>query len=373
MSALLADYALKPEQVSRKFPQPDTEGQSPFQCDRNRILRCAAFRRLDYKTQVFAPHEHDLFRTRLTHTLEVAQVGRDIGRALGLSEDLIEAVALAHDLGHPPFGHLGEAELDKLMTNHGQFEHNRQSLRVVDYLEHPFPQFRGLNLTNATRHCIATHQTRYDTPTCDDFPDATTTLPPMEGQVVELADEIAYTTADLEDALMSQWISQDDLETLSLWQRSWQRAEQLFPKARAIHKRIQATQGLLNILQNDLLKTTRQKISELKIDSPQAVIEAGIRCTCFSDEIGGELQQLQDFMLQRVYRHENNLQSGEVSRKILRGLFEALIEDNSLLPPRYHERIDGQVGSDSPHRVVCDYIAGMTDRFCRDEHERIVS
>jgi len=189
-----------------------------FQRDRDRIMHCSAFRRLDFKTQVFVPHECDHFRTRLTHTLEVAQIGRAIGRALRLNEDLIEATALAHDLGHPPFGHCGEGVLDELMADEGGFEHNRQSLRVVDYLEHPYPAFRGLNLTAAVRECLARHQTRYDTPACGDF-DASLQAP-LEGQVVDLADEIAYTAADLEDALAAEWIITDDLASLALWRRA---------------------------------------------------------------------------------------------------------------------------------------------------------
>lgn len=367
-AGFLAEYAIQPRQARRKFTEAEQGGLSCFQCDRNRILRCSAFRRLDYKTQVFVPHEHDLFRTRLTHTLEVAQVGRDIGRALGLNEDLIEAVALAHDLGHPPFGHVGEHALDKLMAGHGHFEHNRQSLRVVDYLEHPYPQFRGLNLTDVTRECIAKHETRYDAPVCDDFQNAEKTLPPMEGQVVELADEIAYTSADLEDALMSQWISHDDLNSLALWRRASRRAEKLYPQARAIHIRIQATQGLVVILRENLLAATRENITRLGIDSPDVAGRAGARCVSFSDELAGELAELQDFLLRRVYRHQENLKHEDQARAILRDLFDAFVADSRLLPERYRKRITGDKTGDSLHRVVCDYLAGMTDRFCREEH-----
>ena len=169
--------------------------RSCFQRDRDRVVHCTAFRRLDFKTQVFVPHQHDHFRTRMTHTLEVALIARTLGRALGLNEDLIEAVALAHDLGHSPFGHGGEEILNELMADHGGFEHNRQSLRVVDYLEHPYPNFRGLNLTNVVRECIARHETAYDTPACPDFSDDLQA--PLAGQVVDAADEIAYTSADL--------------------------------------------------------------------------------------------------------------------------------------------------------------------------------
>ncbi|RKY27069.1 MAG: deoxyguanosinetriphosphate triphosphohydrolase [Planctomycetota bacterium] len=366
---LLAKYATSPASACRKFPEPTSDdGLSEFQRDRNRILRCTAFRRLDYKTQVFAPHEHDLFRTRLTHTLEVAQVARDIARALDLCEDLVEAVALGHDLGHPPFGHVGERVLDELMSSQGHFEHNRQSLRIVDYLEHPYPQFRGLNLTDAVRECLAKHETKYDTPICDEFPaNNTKKPPPMEGQVVELADEIAYTAADLEDALMSEWISTDDLAGLALWQRATRRAESTYPGARDIHIRIQAVQSLPAILTDDLLARTRANILAMGINSPQA--EA--RCVRFSDELARELEQLQDFLLERVYRHEENLRHEEQARLILRELFQAFLTDDQLLPGRYRSRVDEPGSGENLHRVVCDYIAGMTDRFCKEAWEKM--
>ncbi len=366
----LADYAVRPIQTSRKFPEPELDAQACFQIDRNRILRCAAFRRLDYKTQVFVPHEHDMFRTRLTHTLEVAQVGRDIGRALGLNEDLIETVALAHDLGHPPFGHIGEHTLDTLMADHGHFEHNRQSLRIVDYLEHPYPQFRGLNLTDITRECIAKHETRYDTPVCEDFQDTEAPLPPLEGQVVEMADEIAYTSADLEDALMSKWISQKDLAGLALWQRAYRRAEKKYPQARPIHLRIQATQGLVEILCEDLLNKTHENISLMNINSPADACRAEERCVRFSEQLAEELKELHDFLFRRVYKHEANLKQEAQANKILRDLFQAFTADPQLLPERYLQRIDETQAGHDLYRVVCDYLAGMTDRFCREIHDQ---
>ncbi len=219
----------------RKFDEPQHPYRTCFQRDRDRIVHCSAFRRLDFKTQVFVPHEHDHFRTRLTHTLEVAQIGKTIGRALRLNEDLIEAVALAHDLGHPPFGHGGEAVLEELMADHGHFEHNRQTLRVVDYLEHPYPPFRGLNLTGVVRECLAKHRTRYDTPVCPEFDPAL--QPPLEGQLVDLADEIAYTSADLDDALAAGVLRQEQLRDLTLWRDARQTAKQDYPTAGAIHQR----------------------------------------------------------------------------------------------------------------------------------------
>ncbi len=358
---------------ARKFPEPWEQSDFCFQCDRERILRCSAFRRLDFKTQVFVPHEHDHFRTRLTHSLEVAQVGRNLARSLGLNEDLVEAVALGHDLGHPPFGHVGEKTLDELMVDHGGFEHNRQSLRIVDYLEHPFPPFRGLNLTNVTRECIARHETPYDAPVCEEF--NTSPFAPLEGQLVDLADEIAYTSADLEDALAVGWINRDQLGDLGLWREAWRRAEEMFPRARAIHKRIQATRAVVAVLGDDLLETTRANLREHGIDSPDAARGARQQIVGFSSVAGGEFRELQRFLLERVYLHPKNVREGEIARGILRELFGEFVRSPEHLPQRYRKRINDDHPTDprtsSLHRVVCDYVAGMTDRYCRAEHARI--
>ena len=372
-NASLRNYAVSSTCGDRKFPETWAKSGSCFQCDRDRILRSSAFRRLDFKTQVFVPHEHDHFRTRLTHSLEVAQEGRNLARMLGLNEDLVEAVALAHDLGHPPFGHVGEKVLDELMADHGHFEHNRQSLRIVDYLEHPFPPFRGLNLTNVTRECIARHETPYDTPACEEFdPD---TFAPLEGQLVGLADEIAYTSADLEDALAAGWINRDQLEDLDLWREAWQRAEEMFPRARAIHKRIQATRAVTAVLGDDLLETTRANLRDCGIDSPNAAREAKERIVGFSPAMAGRLRQLQRFLRERVYLHPINVRQGEIARGILRELFGKFVQSPERLPQRYRKRINDDHPTDpdasSLHRVVCDYVAGMTNRFCRAEYARI--
>jgi len=353
----------------RKVPESEHRYRSCFQRDRDRIVHCSAFRRLDFKTQVFVPHEHDHFRTRLTHTLEVAQVARTLGRAIGLNEDLLEAVALAHDLGHAPFGHGGEAILDKLMAGQGGFEHNRQSLRVVDYLEHPYPHFRGLNLTRVVRECLAKHETRYDTPTCPDFDPSL--WAPLEGQLVDRADEIAYTSADLEDALAAGSLRTDQLADLALWRRAWQVAERAAPDARPIHKRIRACKAVLSAMADDLLETTAANIDAWGIDSPDAARRAESRCVAFSPEMASAVDQMQDFLLDNVYLSGDNAAHDERSRRMIRDLFGAFVADDSLLPRRYRERI-GPGPDSSRHRVVCDYIAGMTDRYCSQEHARIV-
>ncbi len=350
----------------RRFAEDEHGYRTAFQRDRDRIMHCSAFRRLDYKTQVFVPHEVDHFRTRLTHTLEVAQVGRTIGRALRLNEDLIEAVALAHDLGHPPFGHGGESVLDELMSAHGHFEHNRQSLRVVDYLEHPYPQFRGLNLTSVTRECIAKHETRYDSPVCSEFDRAT--HPVLEGQIVDLSDEIAYTSADLEDSLACKEIRIDQLADLAMWQMAWGRTCEQMPDARDIHKTIRASKMVLEIMAGDLLSTTRARIDQFACRSVDDVRSCAEKLAGFSEPMSLHIVELQDFLLENVYTTGDSAANDKQGRRVIQELFEAYLGDSSLLPARYLRRVEDE----GLHRVICDYIAGMTDRFCKKEHTRIV-
>ncbi|MCP4376198.1 MAG: HD domain-containing protein, partial [bacterium] len=293
---------------------------------------------------------------------------RTLGRALGLNEDLIESVALAHDLGHSPFGHGGETVLNELMSMHGGFEHNRQSLRVVDYLEHPYPEFRGLNLTRVVRECIARHETAYDTPACEDFSDDLQA--PLAGQIVDAADEIAYTSADLEDALVSGCITTDQIDDLNLWKQAQQSAIQRYPDAREIHIRIRACKNVLEIMASDLLKTTIGTIETLGDNpSPDTIQHAGRKCATFSDTLAGDIRDLQKFLMDNVYEAGKNQRHTEESQRIITDLFACYITDASLLPERYSQRIN----SDGLHRVVCDYIAGMTDRYCKAQHAIICS
>jgi dGTPase len=350
----------------RKFPEGEHPYRTCFQRDRDRIIHSTAFRRLDFKTQVFVPHEHDHFRTRLTHTMEVAQIGRSLGRALRLNEDLIEAVALAHDLGHPPFGHGGEAALDEQMAGHGGFEHNRQSLRIVDYLERPYPRFVGLNLTFAVRECIARHETRYDSPVCEDFPPGR--LAPPEGQIVDLADEIAYTSADLEDALAAELITIEQLEAVPLWRQAWAAAQSDFPDARPIHKRIRACKAVLAIAADDLIAATQANVAELHLDSSDAARAAARKAVALSPSVRQDLRGMQDFLLHNVYLRPAAAEMMHQTQAIIRELFQAYLADTGRLPTRYQTRTP----TDGLHRTVCDYVAGMTDRFCKDQHAQIV-
>ncbi len=350
---------------ARAFAEPEHPYRTCYQRDRDRILHCSAFRRLDYKTQVFVPHEQDHYRTRLTHTLEVAQVARTLARALGANEDVAEAVALAHDLGHPPFGHAGEAVLNELMAEHGRFEHNRQTLRVVDVLEHPYPAFHGLNLTQGVRRCLAKHQTRYDAPAIQEFDDGL--LAPLEGQLVDLADEIAYTSADLYDALATGWVHLDQLQELQLWRRAWARTEQAIPAAHEAHKRIRTCAAVLSILVDECLAETKRRIARMNLRTPADVQSAPRRCAAFGEGLAHTLEELQQFLLECVYRHPLARAHQGQARKIISELFQAYLGSPALLPARYRERIEEH----GLHRTVCDYVAGMTDRFCRAERARI--
>jgi dGTPase len=298
--------------------------------------------------------------------LEVAQIARDLARALGANEDLTEAIALGHDLGHPPFGHAGEHVLDELMRNHGGFEHNRQSLRVVDYLEHPYPGFRGLNLTEVVRESLARHETKYDSPAVSEFPPGL--YAPVEGQVVDLADEIAWTSADLEDALGSGILTVERLAGLDLWERGWGIAEADYPHAKAIHKRIRTTKAVLGLMADDVLAATERAIAETGIATPDDVRRAGKRVVGFTSSFRKAVDELQQFLLNNVYLVGANAHHARQTERIIRELFEAYAANSSLLPERYAHRIGEE---ESLHRVACDYIAGMTDRFCREEHTRI--
>jgi len=353
----------------RRTREPDHPYRNCFQRDRDRVIHCSAFRRLDFKTQVFVPHEQDHFRTRLTHTIEVAQIARDIARALDLNEDLAEVVALAHDLGHPPFGHAGEKALDDIMADHGRFEHNRQSLRVVDYLEHPYPDFRGLNLTNVVRECLAKHQTKYDSPLGDEFPVGEAA--PLAGQVVDLADEIAWTSADLDDALVSGRLTMDHLTRSALWLRALRQAERDYPHAGARHRRIRATKAVLAILADEVIAASRIAIEQAGVDSPDEVRRLGRRLIVLPPATRRHADELQELLLHEVYLAGETAGHAEEAEKIIRQLFEAYLHDPSLLPDHYARRIGRREG-ETLHRVICDYIAGMTDRFCRREHDRLL-
>ncbi|MFO0972513.1 MAG: deoxyguanosinetriphosphate triphosphohydrolase [Phycisphaerae bacterium] len=359
-----------PDHVTRgrRHAEPAAEA-APFELDRQRVLHCAAFRRLVGKTQVFVTHEGDHFRTRLTHTLEVAQVARRIARRLGLNEALADAVALAHDLGHPPFGHAGEKALAELMADQGGFEHNVQSLRVVDYLEHPYPTFRGLNLTFELREGLIKHCTPYDKPTAPprDAEElfAAGPLPPLEGQVANLADQIAYTVHDVEDGLMQGLLDEEALAAAALWRESAEPVRREWPRLATPAVRRPILDALAERLVGDAVLETSARLAQAGADVD--VRRGPGPLAAFSAEMSARLRELQSLLLRRVYRHHHVVRMDAKARRLIRELFAAYVAEPALLPPRYGERIAEQGAA----RVACDYIAGMTDRYCRAECARL--
>jgi dGTPase len=350
----------------RAHTEPPDPLRTPFELDRHRIVESTAFRRLEHKTQVFAAAHHDHFRTRLTHTLEVAQIARILARGLRVNETLAEAIALAHDLGHPPFGHAGEVALREAMAAHGGFNHNTHSLRVVEDLEHPFPQFRGLNLTAATRAGLAAHQTRYDLPEHGPRDTATAASgPSVEAQVASIADRIACACHDLEDAIGADFLSAEDLNVLTLWDEA---LTSLPIDAAAMHIHAIRRPVLDRVLDGALSSVVTVSSENLaKYDSARAVRAATDPLVTLAPEMDHHLIQLEDFLLHRVYRHEEIAEMDEKGRRMVLCLFETYGDDPSRLPQRYARRIEDQ----GLHRVVCDYIAGMTDRYCRAVYQSL--
>ena len=358
----LAAYAvLSSQSRGRIHPEPEHEYRTCFQRDRDRIIHCAAFRRLEAKTQVFLDPTSDYYRTRLTHTMEVAQVARTMARILSLNEDLAESAALAHDLGHPPFGHCGEAVLNELMADHGHFEHNRHSLRIVEYLEHPYPAFRGLNLTWETRLCLAKHQTRYDNPLpTDEFGPGSA---PLEGQIADLADAIAYNSHDLDDALACGLLNENDLAGVQLYQILKDRIDQQFPHARRHARQLRTAKALIDILAIDALHETARRLETANPQSTTDIYQLDQNLVDFSPTIRKQLNQLEEFLMEKVYLHPDVVKAQQQAREELIFLFNHYLTNPSLLPQRYQNRLTEQ----DPQCVTCDYLAGMTDRFCHQQ------
>ena len=360
-AAALAPYAARAAEARREHREPEHDLRTAFARDRDRIIHCAAFRRLEAKTQVFPSRKTDHQRTRLTHTFEVAQIARSLARALGLNVDLAEAIALAHDLGHPPFGHTGERALAELMAACGGFEHNRHSLRVVEVLEHPYPDFRGLNLTYEVREGLARHGTDYDAPPPD--PRFAHPQPSLEARVVDLADPIAYNSHDLDDAMAAGLIDETMLDGVHLWRRLHTETRRRFPDAHAIAQRQRTVKALIDWSVHDVLKESAARIQKANPRGLDDVRNAPHRLADFSPAGKAAIEQLQSFMLQRVYRHPLMLERDEKVREQIGRLFEAFVRRPELMPNRWSARIADQ----GPHRVACDYIAGMTDRYAESQ------
>ena len=364
----LAPYAMVSRlSRGRKHEEKEHAFRTAYSRDRDRIIHATAFRRLEYKTQVFVNHEGDHYRTRLTHTLEAAQIARTIARFLRLNEDLSEAITLAHDLGHTPFGHAGEEAMNDLMQDHGGFEHNLQSLRIVDVLENRYPGFRGLNLSYEVREGIFKHSPRVKgSPT---HPDFGTSEPGLEAQIVDLADEVAYINHDLEDGLSSGILTVDALDDVALWSHHFDRARAEFPRERRRILIRVAIRSIINSLTTDLIRETQLRIEQKKIASVEDAQATRPRLVGFTDSTEKQKLQLKAFLFQNMYRNYRVVRMAEKAKRVIRELFEAYTSTPQQLPTHIAARIspDGESGE----RVICDYIAGMTDRFALKEHRKL--
>jgi len=364
----LAPYASRSrESRGRVYPDHEPAYRTAFQRDRDRIIHTTAFRRLEHKTQVFVVSEGDYYRTRLTHTLEVAQIGRTLARALGVNEDLAEAICLGHDLGHPAFGHSGERTLDALMAGHGGFDHNRQSLRIVETLEERYPGWPGLNLTWEVREGMVKHETAYDVSDARGYePDLACSL---EGQLANAADELAYTAHDLDDGLRSGLIRLQDLEAVTLWTELAAGLD-LDPCAELDkldrHRLIRA---LIGWGVGDVVRTTAGRLAAERIDTLESLRQRGRPIIGFSAGAQARHDQLKTFLYRHLYRHWRVVRMAAKAERVLRALFEAYTAEPAQLPDAVQARI---AASEEPaERLICDYIAGMTDRFALDEYARL--
>ncbi|WP_123101670.1 deoxyguanosinetriphosphate triphosphohydrolase [Acidithiobacillus sulfuriphilus] len=371
----LAPYAVHAgSSRGRRYPEDPPPGRSPFQRDRDRVIHSTAFRRLEYKTQVFVNHEGDLYRTRLTHTLEVGQVARAIARQLRLDEDLVEAIALAHDLGHTPFGHAGQDALNECMAVFGGFEHNIQSLRVVDELEQRYGDFPGLNLTFETREGILKHCSKSKAAKLGDVGKRFLlgTQPSLEAQVSNLADEIAYNNHDIDDGLRAGLLLRDALLDIPLYGRVFTVVQERYPHASPTVLRHETGRRLIHHLITDLVETTRQRIAAAQLASSDDVRAAASPLAAHSDAMASEITTLKRFLYQQLYRHPRVHRQAEKAKRLVRRLFNTLLDDPRLLPSKYQRRMQVD-GSDAAARarVVADYIAGMTDRFAIAEYDRL--
>jgi dGTPase len=362
----LAPYAMKSrDSAGRVFKEEEPRYRTAFQRDRDRIIHTTAFRRLEYKTQVFVNTEGDYYRTRLTHEIEVNQIGRSIGQVLRANLDLVEAIILAHDLGHPPFGHSGEYTLRDLMEPYGGFEHNRHSLRIVDDLEDRYPHFRGLNLTYEVREGIVKHETDYDASDATGFePELSATI---EAQIACVADELAYTTHDLDDGLRSGMLTVEELAPLDMWKRSLKRISRKYTDLKGDMLRHAVVRDLIGYYIEDCLKTTDRKLQALGVNSVDDVRHAERSLCSLSADGQSEFDTLKAFLLKNMYKHYRTIRMQEKARIIITGLFTSYMTTPEQLPGWIQSKIDG----DSKARVICDYIAGMTDRFATDEHQKL--
>ena len=361
----LASYAcLSKTSRGREVPEDEPEFRTAFMRDRDRVLHTTAFRRLEYKTQVFITYEGDYYRTRLTHTLEVAQIGRSLARTLGANEDLVEAICLAHDLGHPPFGHSGEIALHKLMEGYGGFDHNKQSFRIVTKLERRYPDFAGLNLTWETREGMVKHETEYDVADAAGFdPEKRGHL---EAQITNIADELAYTAHDLDDGLRSELISVEDLARQAAWEMlresvGWHAG----PLDELMRHRL--IRRFIGLAVRDASRATEARLREAKVRSRDDLQRLPYNVIGFSDEMAKSSHDLKAFLYAKMYRHHRVVRMAVKAERFITDLFTAYTADPEILP----EPVQARARQEGVQRVVCDYVAGMTDRFALEEHEKL--
>jgi dGTPase len=362
---ILAPYAIHASQSKgRLYPEPEPDYRTCFQRDRDRILHTSAFRRLEYKTQVFVNFEGDYYRTRLTHTLEVTQIGRTIARALGANEDLTEAICMAHDMGHPPFGHSGEATLNMLMKDCGGFNHNHHSYRIVTEIERRYPEFPGLNLSWEVLEGMIKHETEYDKSDVKAFdPELRGHL---EAQITNVADELAYTTHDLDDGLRSSLITPEMLAGIDLWEMASKRfltnGSQLDDLTRH-----QIIRELIGIEVNAMIKSSVEHIEKSGIQTLHDLQSLPTNVVGFDEEMKNANRVLKDFLFKNMYRHYRVVRMQKKAEKVLTDMFTAYLAEPTMLPDQFQEQFDDK----GKERTICDYLAGMTDRFAVDEYQKL--
>jgi len=358
----LASYAVKSSQTrGRRYAEKEHELRTPFQRDRDRIIHSSAFRRLQYKTQVFVNHEGDHYRTRLTHTLEMCQISRSIARALNLNEDLVEAIALAHDLGHGPFGHAGEWALAELMKDHGGFEHNVQGLRVVEELEDSYPEFRGLNLCFETLEGIKKHPEHFYTDRSERFRS-------LEADLVDLSDEIAYCSHDLDDGLRSGLLTEEQVETVELWQKCVKYIQHKYARIASHHRRRLVIRLIINQLAMDAIQYAQDQLTKYSVESCAELQKLNKPIVGLSEELKRQLHGLKVFLHKNLYQHSHVVRMTDKGQRFIKALFQIYLKNPEYLP----EEIQRYSHSEGIHRSVCDYLAGMTDRFASQEYRRLL-
>ncbi len=357
----LAPYAVRAgDSRGRAYSEKEHEFRTAFQRDRDRIIHSTAFRRLQYKTQVFVNHEGDHYRTRLTHTLETSQIARTLGRILALNEDLIETISLAHDVGHGPFGHAGEWALAELMKDHGGFEHNVQCLRIVEKLEDSYAEFSGLNLTFETREGLRKHPERFPGKNSKRFRT-------VEAEVVDQADEIAYTCHDLDDGLRANLISEEALEGITLWRETQAYVRKKYRRIADVQRKRLTIRLLINQMVTDLAETSRRHLKRLGVQSTADLQKTKDQLVLFSPSLTKKKEQLRRFLYDNLYHHYRVVRMTEKGQRLIRSLFESYLKKPGQLPPGVRE----WSVKEGLHRAACDYIAGMTDRFAQDEYKRL--